>query len=107
MTVDREATLELCDEIIARNLKIAFHATTRSDCVDELMLQKLAAAGCYNIAYGIETGSPEILTKMLKENDIETAERAIRLTREAGILSTALIIVGNVGETEQSLAGHK
>jgi radical SAM superfamily enzyme YgiQ (UPF0313 family) len=103
MTVDRQATIELCDDIIARGLNIVFHVTTRSDCVDAFMLQKLKAAGCYKIAFGIETGSPKLLEQMAKENDIATAELAIKLAKEAGILVTALIIVGNMGETEESV----
>lgn len=103
MTVDRQATIELCDEIVARKLSIAFHVTTRTDCVDALVLQKLKEAGCYKIAFGIETGSPHLLEQMGKENDIATAELAIRLAKEAGITVTALMIVGNVGETSQTV----
>ena len=40
---------------------------------------------------------------MGKENDIETSERAIKLAKEAGILVTALMIIGNVGETKETV----
>jgi radical SAM superfamily enzyme YgiQ (UPF0313 family) len=103
MTVDRQATIELCDEIIERRLNIAFHVTTRTDCVDEVVLEKLKAAGCYKIAFGIETGSPTLLEKMCKENDIKTAEHAIAMSKKAGILVTALLIIGNVSETEETV----
>jgi len=103
MTVDRQATIDLCDEIILRGLNIAFHVTTRTDCVDEIVLQKLKEAGCYNIAFGIETGSPRLLEKMHKENDVATSERAIRLCKQMGLKVTVLIIVGNVGETEETI----
>ena len=103
MTVDRQATIDLCDEIMARNLHIAFHVTTRTDCVDELVLEKLKSAGCYQIAFGVETGSPLLLEKMRKENDIETAVRAIHLSKKVGIPATALMIVGNVGEQVETI----
>lgn len=103
MTVDRVAVMRLCDEIIARRLKIAFHVTTRTDCVDEALISKLKAAGCYNIAFGIETASPALLEKMGKENSVEASVRAIALCRQAGIKVTALIIAGNVGETEGTI----
>lgn len=86
MTVNREATIELCEQIIARHLNIAFHVTTRTDCVDETVLKKLREAGCYKIAFGIETGSADLLDRMGKENDIATSETAIRLAKEAGLL---------------------
>ena len=104
MTVNRQATIALCDEIIARRLNIAFHVTTRTDCVDEAVLQKLKEAGCYNIAFGIETGSPLLLERMGKENSVAVSERAIRLCKQVGLKATALIIIGNVGETEETVS---
>jgi len=103
MTIDRQATIDLCDEIVKRQLKIAFHITTRTDCVDAGMLRKLKEAGCYQIAFGIETGSAALLDQMGKENDTETAAKAIGLCRQVGIRVTALLIVGNVGENDESL----
>ena len=103
MTVDRQATIALCDEIMRRNLIIAFHVTTRTDCVDKEMLLKLKQAGCYMVAFGIETGSPRLLREMGKENDIETSIRAISLCKKIKLPVTALLIVGNVGETEETV----
>jgi anaerobic magnesium-protoporphyrin IX monomethyl ester cyclase len=103
MTVDREATIGLCDEIIKRKISVAFSVTTRTDCVDEQVLQKLKEAGCYEIAFGIETGSPVLLQNMGKENDLETSERAILMCKKVGIKATALMIIGNIGETEETI----
>ena len=103
MTVDREGVIALCDEIVSRNMRIAFHATTRTDCVDAEMLAKMKAAGCYNIAFGIETSSPELLAKMGKENTVAASEKAIALCKQAGIRATALIIAGAVGETWKTI----
>jgi radical SAM superfamily enzyme YgiQ (UPF0313 family) len=103
LTVDKQATLDLCDEIIERNLHIAFFATTRSDCVDLEILEKLSEAGCYEISYGIETASPELLSRMKKENNVQTSEKAIALTKRAGIRVCALLIVGGIGETEETI----
>jgi radical SAM superfamily enzyme YgiQ (UPF0313 family) len=103
LTVDRQATIALCDEILARNLNIAFTATTRTDCVDEELLRKLKQAGCYEMGYGIETGSSDLLDKMRKENHLENSEIAIRLSKKIGIKTTALIIVGSIGETHETI----
>lgn len=103
MTIDHDATILLCDEIIKRDLKIAFEVTTRTDCVDKEMLSKLFQAGCYKISYGVETGSATLLKKMNKENTIEATENAIKLTKQAGIKVNALIIAGCVGEDNTTL----
>ena len=103
MTIDRAASMELCGEIISRRLPIAFYATTRTDCIDEELVHKLKEAGCYEISFGIETGSQALLEKMSKDNDIQNSERAIRICKEAGLTVAALLIVGNLGETAQTV----
>ena len=103
MTVNRDEVIKLCHEITTRDLKIAFHLTTRVDCVDEEMLARLKEAGCYEIAYGIETGCERLLSAMGKNVTLESADRAIALTKAVGIRATALIILGNVGETVETI----
>lgn len=103
MTVDRNATIELCDEIVRRNLQIAFHVTTRTDCVDEEVLLKLKQAGCYMVAFGIETGSARLLKAMGKENEVANSIRAISLCKKVKLPVSALLIIGNVGETEETV----
>lgn len=102
-TADRRATLELCGEITKRGIKIVFEVVTRADYIDREMLSALKGAGCYKACFGIETASPELLKRMKKPIDIKTSEEAIRMTREAGIRTQALLIVGSVGETKDSI----
>lgn len=102
-SIDREAIIGLCDEIIRRKMIIAFFANTRSDFVDEELLYRMKQAGCYEVSYGIETGSQHLLNGMTKENTIKSAEMAIKMTKQAGLKATALMIVGNVGETEETV----
>lgn len=102
-SVNRTATIGLCDEIIKRGLKIAFFATTRTDCVDAELLSRMKQAGCYEVSYGIETASQVLLDGMNKENEINNAVAAIKMTKEAGLRATALIIVGNIGETDETV----
>ncbi|PIS47588.1 MAG: hypothetical protein COT17_02710 [Elusimicrobia bacterium CG08_land_8_20_14_0_20_51_18] len=103
LTVDKNSILGLCREIVSRKLRIAFHATTRTDLVDEELLRAMKEAGCYNIAFGIETSSPELLKRIGKNNTISASERAISLCHKIGIRSTALIIAGGVGETWETI----
>lgn len=103
LTVDKQATIDLCNEIIKRSLHIGFFATTRSDHVDLEILKKLHEAGCYEISYGIETASSKLLAKMKKENNVQTSKNAIALTKQAGIRACALLITGSVGETRETI----
>jgi radical SAM superfamily enzyme YgiQ (UPF0313 family) len=103
LTVDKEAIIQLCKLIVERDLKIAFFATTRSDLITPRLLHWMKKAGCYEISFGIETASPDILTEMGKDNNIDNNLKAIQMTQDAGMKATALLIVGNVGETESTI----
>lgn len=103
LTMDKQATIDLCDEIVKRRLHIAIYAASRTDCVDLEILEKLKQAGCYQISYGIETASSKLLSRMKKEIDFQTSETAIALTKRAGLRAGILLIVGNVGETEETI----
>jgi len=103
MTLDRQPVIDMCDEIIKRDLKIAFFCTTRVDAMDLELATKLKEAGCYELSVGIESGSPEILKTINKHIDLEQSKNAIDVLHQAGIKSCALIMVGNVGETNKTI----
>ncbi|MBU4311970.1 MAG: B12-binding domain-containing radical SAM protein [Candidatus Omnitrophica bacterium] len=102
-SVNKKATIELCRGIAERKLNIVFDIVTRTDCVDDEVLQALKDAGCYQINYGIETASPRLLKIMGKPVGLEISEKAIKLTNSHGIRSTALFIAGCVGETAKTI----
>lgn len=100
---DMEATKALCREIIKRDLKIAWHSTSRVDKVDDELLELMKSAGCYEISFGVESGSQEILDIIGKGTTVEQNKLAIRKTIEHGIRALPLMIIGNVGETKRSV----
>jgi len=60
-------------------------------------------SGCWQISYGIESGNQHILNFAKKGITIAQIERAVRLTRETGILSKGYFIFGLPYETEKSM----
>lgn len=112
MTQQRDPVIELCEAIIRDGMKIKMHFLTRVDCVDKELLNLLARAGCYDIDYGVESGSLKILKGIHKDNfksdaDVERykdhCRNAIKWTREAGIQATSLLMVGNRGEMTETV----
>jgi radical SAM superfamily enzyme YgiQ (UPF0313 family) len=97
-SVDKKAAVELCSEIIKRNLKILFCIVTRTDRIDEEILESLKEAGCYMVSFGIETASPRLLKIMHKPIDVEVSAKAIRLVNSFDIRTVALVIAGCLGE---------
>lgn len=107
-TYDREATIGLCEEILKDGMKIHFNFLTRADCVDPEMLKLLAKAGCYKISYGVESANHDVLKGIHKNDDIELylqkCEQAVVETMKAGMATSVLMMIGNPGETNQSIS---
>jgi radical SAM superfamily enzyme YgiQ (UPF0313 family) len=60
-------------------------------------------AGCWEISFGLESGSNEILKSMDKLADIARSEQAVKWTAEAGIRAKGLFILGYPGETIETI----
>ncbi len=60
-------------------------------------------AGCWIIFYGFESGSQKILDNIHKKQTIEQNIKAADLTREAGIEMYGFFMIGNIGETEETV----
>ena len=77
-----------------KDLNIKWTCQARVEGVDADILARAKQSGCHQIIYGIESGDEEELEYMHKQSKPEDTERAIHLTREAGILSRANFMIG-------------
>lgn len=102
-TVSREQVVGLCNLIIKEGLKIKWTCNSRVDYVDEEMVQLMGKAGCWNISWGIESSSEQILKKAAKGYRLEQAPRALKWAHEAGIKNWGYFIVGLPGETVETI----
>ena len=100
-TVDRNRLLALCDEMAP--LGLYWTCQARVNTVNGEILKAMRRAGCDVIAYGVESGSPDILKGINKHITLEQAEEAIRRTHEAGIRSLAYFMFGSPGETKETV----
>lgn len=95
--------LELCELLIDNKLNINWSCTARVDTVKPDVLKRMKQAGCWEISFGLETGSNELLQKMEKAARVELSEQAVNWTAEAGIRSKGLFMLGYPGETAKSI----
>jgi radical SAM superfamily enzyme YgiQ (UPF0313 family) len=102
-TVNRDQVMSICNAMIAEKIDMKWMCNSRTDYVDEEMLQKMGQAGCHMISWGIESGSPEILKRARKGTDPTKAERALHWARKAGIKNFGYFIIGLPGETEETI----
>lgn len=102
-TADKQRVLDICEEILRREIDITWSLSSRVNTVDKKMLAKMKQAGCWQIDYGLESGNQEVLNKMRKGITLKQSEDAVRWTKQAGIKARAFIIIGMPGETKQSI----
>jgi anaerobic magnesium-protoporphyrin IX monomethyl ester cyclase len=102
-TVNREQVVGLCTAIIDAGLKIRWTCNSRVDFVDQEMLQLMSRAGCYYIAWGLESGNKEILAHARKGVAPDRARLSLQWAREAGIRNWGYFIIGLPGETEETI----
>ncbi len=100
----REPFVELCERLIERRYPMEWSINVRTSEVDPEILALMRRAGCWQVSYGVESGSWEILKRIKKAATPRMHERALFQTREAGIKINAYIIIGFPGETLQTLA---
>ncbi|MBU1912180.1 MAG: B12-binding domain-containing radical SAM protein [Candidatus Omnitrophica bacterium] len=102
-SVDPNRVIEICREIKRRKLEISWSFRTRVDLVTANMLDELKEAGCIRIYYGIESGDLTILKNINKKINIDTVKRVISLTKEKRIGTFGYFMIGNIGETEDTI----
>jgi radical SAM superfamily enzyme YgiQ (UPF0313 family) len=91
---------ELCDRLIAEDLRIRWSAmvAVRREMTDEL-LRKMKRAGCDMLHIGMESGSDKVLKLMGKGYTTALAWEVFSRIHKAGIRFNTNVIVGFPGET--------
>ncbi len=103
-SLDREWARATSEAIRRRAPGLHWVTTTRVDCVDRDTLASMAAAGCYGVSFGIDTGSATIGEKIRKPPRLDRAAAAMRLCDDLGILSLGYFMVGFLWDTPETLA---
>ncbi len=103
-TASRKRTTELCRLIIDNGLEMTWSCASRVDVVKQDLLHLMKEAGCWEISFGLESGSDELLKKMDKAASVESSREALHWTHAAGIRSKGLFMLGYPGETMESIA---
>ncbi len=93
--------MQFCEAMIESGLhkKMGWSTELTVNIVNRELLLMMAKAGCRNIEYGFETGSQKLLDESKKGTTIEQGLEASRWTREAGIHTFGLFLIGLPGET--------
>lgn len=102
-TVKKGNMITLCRMIINSGMDIKWGCKSRVNTVDPELLGYMKKAGCRLISFGVESGDQEILKKIGKNITLEQVKKAFTMTKQTGILTEAYFMVGNLGETWESV----
>ncbi len=93
----------ICESIIKKKLNLSWSCLGRADMVSPDILKLMKKAGCWQIAFGIETGDQRIMDFIEKKMRLDKMEKALILTKEARIMSKGFFIIGLPTETKESI----
>lgn len=103
--VNKSRVHKICDMIVGKgyDLDICFPNGLRGDIMDKTTLQKLKAAGTFEITYAVETASPR-LQKLIKKNiNLPKLKQVIADTVEMGIFTKGFFMMGFPSETREEI----
>jgi anaerobic magnesium-protoporphyrin IX monomethyl ester cyclase len=94
---------EFCDTLKKKNMDIDWICNTRIDMVDADLLKKMAAAGCQEIRFGIESVNQKALVFYNKRITLDKIRSSIRLAKKAGLKTFGFFMIGAPMETEKDI----
>lgn len=101
-TINKKRVIEICDLIISNKIKIRWLCNARVNLDYETMCI-MKKAGCHLIIPGIESVNQQILKNIHKGTTVEQIERYISDAKRAGLMVHACYMVGNEGETRETM----
>jgi anaerobic magnesium-protoporphyrin IX monomethyl ester cyclase len=104
-TADIARASEVCELMISRGFDAPWALPTGVNVrdVDEEFFRLARRAGCYQVAFGIESGVDEILARVNKRQTSEDIGRAVRMAHRAGLETVGFFMMGLPGDTEETM----
>lgn len=104
--IDSNRIAKICELIIKKKLIIPWSIPNgiRADLLNEELLTKMKRAGCYRMAFGIESGNQKmLLEKIGKGLDLKKTRQTIKICRKLGIKTIGFFIIGHPWDTKKTV----
>ncbi len=103
MTLWDSHILEICDLMIAENLKVTFEGSTRANLVKDEVMARMAEAGLIRLSFGLETVDSEMRKTMRKQIPLECYSTANKICNKYGVEALNSVMIGLPGETRETV----
>ena len=94
---------EVCRRLIELDLGVTWNCLARVNQVTAEHLALMRRAGCWQVSFGIESGSQPVLDLIGKQATLEQISKAVAMTRANGLRAKGFFILGHPGETPETL----
>lgn len=101
--VDPERVKAICQGILDSGMAFTWECGARVDFADREMFRLMKESGCIRCAFGVPSTDDALLKRINKEAFSRQVEKAFRWADEAGLWADATVLVGNLGETAETL----
>jgi radical SAM superfamily enzyme YgiQ (UPF0313 family) len=102
-TVKKKRVVELCEAMVREKLPFTWSCNSHPNLLDLATMKLMKRAGCWQIAYGVESGSQRVLNVVKHEVKLPRLRETLRMTREAGIRAKGYLMIGHPTENLESL----
>ncbi len=102
-TVRKDRVVDLCHAFLDEGFDFTWSCNSHPNLLDADTMKLMKRAGCWQIAYGIESGSQRILNVVKREVRLPRMEETLRMTRAAGIRARGFLMLGHPTEGIDSL----
>lgn len=102
-TVRKDRVIDLCEAFIAERFDFTWSCNSHPNLLDAATMKLMKRAGCWQIAYGIESGSQRVLDVVKREVRLPRLVETLRMTRAAGIRARGFLMLGHPTEGIDSL----
>jgi radical SAM superfamily enzyme YgiQ (UPF0313 family) len=102
-TISREWMKKFNLELSMRNVLMPYECISRSDCLDDEMLDLLKSSGCRKLWIGAESGSQKVIDQMNRRIDIVHTIEIMKIAKKAGIPTGTFIMLGYPGEQKKDI----
>ncbi|HET6454755.1 MAG TPA: radical SAM protein [Armatimonadota bacterium] len=100
-TIGRARTTAICQGLAERLPGLKWFCEIRVDTVDRELLALMRKAGCYCVAFGVESGSQRVIDESVgKRIKLEQVEQVVNWCNELGLEFNPFMILSHPGETE-------
>jgi radical SAM superfamily enzyme YgiQ (UPF0313 family) len=96
-------TDEILDFMIAQKLGFSWVCFSRVDVLNKAKLEKMKAAGCNTIMFGVEWAEDELCEKYKKQYTTGQVKETFQLAKDVGIKRMGTFLIGVPGQTKESI----